>query len=65
MKERRGNKCRISNQIHWKLMGDGKLTITGTGDYSGLAPWREYAEFITMADVDVTGMTDVNAMFAW
>lgn len=21
-----------SNQIHWKLMGNGKLTITGTGD---------------------------------
>lgn len=61
-----------SNQVKWELLGNGELTITGEGDYEKTytednityyAPWKEYADLITNATVNVKNMTSVNSMF--
>lgn len=63
----------ISNEISWKLLGNGELTITGQGDYEKeyeeesnnyYSPWKKYANFITKANVQVESMTDAGNMFA-
>ncbi|MDE7266054.1 MAG: BspA family leucine-rich repeat surface protein, partial [Lachnospiraceae bacterium] len=56
--------------ITWVIDQDGKLTVTGTGEFtsdtdaSRRAPWGyEYRESITSAEINVTGMTDASYMF--
>jgi uncharacterized repeat protein (TIGR02543 family) len=53
--------------ITWKIEKNGKLTVTGTGDFSdsngfSRAPWYDSREYITSAEINVTGMTDASAM---
>lgn len=53
--------------ITWKIEKNGKLTVTGTGDFSdsngfSRAPWYDGREYITSAEINVTGMTDASAM---
>lgn len=54
--------------ITWKIDKDGKLTVTGTGEFSeagGLnrAPWYDSRELITSAEIKVSELTDASAMF--
>lgn len=57
--------------ITWMIDTDGKLTVTGTGDFSdskytgsyGRAPWYTYVESIRSAKINVTGMTNASSMF--
>ncbi len=55
--------------ITWVIDADGKLTISGTGDFS-LRPdnnnylWNNYLLQITSAEVNLTGMTDASRMFS-
>lgn len=61
------------NNISWVIDKDGKLTISGSGDYyeaDGLgsnmpwsSPWYRHRDKITSAEVRVTGMTDMSYMF--
>lgn len=58
---------RYGNVI-WKIDADGKLTVKGTGEFTGSsgsdrAPWYASRESITSADIRVTGMEDASAMF--
>ncbi len=53
--------------ITWKIEKNGKLTVTGTGDFSdsngfSRAPWYDSREYITSAEINVTDMTDASAM---
>ncbi len=53
--------------ITWKIEKNGKLTVIGTGDFSdsngySRAPWYDSREYITSAEINVTGMTDASAM---
>lgn len=54
-----------SNDIKWEIDRNGKLTITGSGDYDKgkRAPWYNYRSRIETADVKVSGMTDTSGMF--
>ncbi|MCH5257098.1 MAG: BspA family leucine-rich repeat surface protein [Lachnospiraceae bacterium] len=60
-----------TNDISWKITTRGKLTIEGTGDYklsdTGIPPWCNYTyrQIITSAEVNVTGITSTQAMFAY
>ncbi len=54
--------------ITWEIDTNGKLTVSGTGDFSSAtgydrAPWYHYRESITSAVVNVTGMKDASYMF--
>ena len=54
--------------IAWVIDADGKLTVTGSGDFSGddfsnRAPWHSFADQITSAKLDVTGMSDASGLF--
>ncbi|MCH5256439.1 MAG: BspA family leucine-rich repeat surface protein [Lachnospiraceae bacterium] len=59
--------------ITWVIDGDGKLTVTGTGDFSSptsigsssssRVPWYSYRNDIKSAEIKVTGMTDASYMF--
>ena len=54
--------------ITWVINADGKLTVTGTGDFSNSAgnnraPWYGNCESITSAEIKVIGMTDASYMF--
>ncbi len=57
--------------ITWVIDADGKLTVTGTGDFSFPEPsiyrihppWFEYRETIKSAKINVSGMTDASYMF--
>ncbi len=61
------------NDITWVIDLDGKLTVTGTGDFapsedgklldSSRAPWRSYRESVKSAEINVTGMTNACSMF--
>lgn len=54
--------------ITWKIDADGKLTVTGTGDFSAAtgdsrAPWYDNRESIVSAEIEVSGITDASYMF--
>lgn len=56
--------------VEWVIDASGKLTVSGTGDYTypatnavNRSPWFEYREQITSAEINVTGMTDTRYMF--
>ena len=62
----------ISNDIVWVIDGNGKLTVTGTGDFTELGnddlnhkkmPWYDYSKDIKSAKVKVSGMKDASDMF--
>ena len=66
----------ISNQksgdLTWSITPDGKLTISGTGNYvknaedryNGYNPsWYAYKDYILTAEVSVTGITSMERMF--
>jgi len=55
--------------ITWVIDADGKLTVTGTGDFSAAAgdsraPWHSNCGSIILAEINVTGMTDASYMFS-
>lgn len=54
--------------ITWVIDASGKLTVNGTGDLSGNHAdgnfaWKPYREQITLAEINVTGMTDASFLF--
>ncbi len=60
------------NDIAWTIDTNGKLTVTGTGDFapddgsdvdSERAPWENYRKEIKSAEINVTGMTNASSMF--
>ncbi len=57
----------VDGNISWVIDANGKLTVSGTGDFSdpyGIKPWAPYSESIISAEVNVTGMTDASVFFA-
>lgn len=56
-----------SNNISWQIDKEGRLTLTGSGDYGSTdstPPWYQYREEITSAKVSITGLTSTQNMFA-
>ncbi len=64
----------IYENITWVIDKNGKLTVTGTGEYATLspateddywtrAPWYEKRESILSAEINVTGIRDTSCMF--
>ena len=61
------------NEFSWTIDSTGKLTVTGTGDYSnpsqmqfndsGSAPWYQCREKITSAELNVSSMIDASYLF--
>ncbi len=53
------------NHISWKIDRNGKLSITGNGDYEedGEPPWADNLRVVT-AEVEVSGMTSMRRMFS-
>lgn len=58
--------------ITWVIDVNGKLAVTGTGDFAALgtddtnndrAPWHGYANSILSAEINVSGMEDASYMF--
>lgn len=51
--------------ITWVIDKDGKLTVTGTGEFSSGdgAPWYDYNDSILSAEVAITDITDLSGMF--
>ena len=57
--------------IEWVIDKDGKLTVSGTGDFADpggeanvdRAPWHNYIDYIKTAEVRATGMTCADFMF--
>lgn len=55
-----------SNNIKWAIDYTGKLTVTGSGDFTrknNMPPWSEYASSIKSAQIDVTGMRNASYLF--
>lgn len=57
-----------SNNVSWVIDANGKLTITGSGDWEkdytlGTAPWYSYADKIVEASVQLSGTTNAMCMF--
>lgn len=63
----------VYENITWVIDADGKLTVTGTGEFASSpenknaywtrAPWYEKRERIVAAEIDVTGIQDAGCMF--
>ncbi|MCQ2518588.1 MAG: BspA family leucine-rich repeat surface protein [Lachnospiraceae bacterium] len=56
-----------SNAVSWLIDENGKLTVSGTGDWKlkdGKSPWYAYRNDILTAEVTLTGTTDLANMFA-
>lgn len=54
--------------ITWSIDAEGKLTVTGTGDFSDSAnsdraPWYAYRDTIQSAQINVTSMINASYMF--
>lgn len=55
--------------ITWVIDADGKLTVTGTGDFANPSYWKvdrapwAYSKNIKSAEINVTGMTNASCMF--
>lgn len=56
-----------SNNVIWQIDGNGKLTVSGTGDWKrdgdGNPPWYNYRDDILTAEVNLTGATELIDMF--
>lgn len=55
-----------SGKVTWTITNLGKLTLTGNGDYKltdGKPPWTKYASQIKTADVNLTNLKSMKAMF--
>lgn len=59
-----------SNNITWVIDANGKLTVSGSGDflpdrveYEDVPPWYPYRTAVKSAVVNVTGMTDAENLF--
>lgn len=57
--------------ITWKINSNGKLTVTGTGEFADMhslsrkrAPWYEKRDSIITAEISVKGMTNASYIFA-
>ena len=48
--------------IQWSINKNGRLTLSGTGNCSE-KPWLEYAQNISSASIEVTGMTEASGLF--
>ncbi|MBD5552384.1 MAG: BspA family leucine-rich repeat surface protein [Lachnospiraceae bacterium] len=48
--------------ITWTIDTDGKLTVSGSGDFSS-SLWADYKESVISAEVNVTGMASTYEMF--
>ena len=57
--------CGTDKNITWRIDADGKLTVEGTGEFSGsdLKPWYSEREKIKSAVVRVTGLKNAGYMF--
>ena len=56
----------VDGNISWVIDADGKLTISGTGDFSepfADKPWTPYRESIISAEITVSGMTNASGLF--
>lgn len=56
------------NDIAWVIDKDGKLTVTGSGEFSGTssfsrAPWYVNRKFITLAEISVENIKNLSNMF--
>ncbi|MDE6166920.1 MAG: BspA family leucine-rich repeat surface protein, partial [Acetatifactor sp.] len=56
----------VDGSISWVIDANGKLTVSGTGDfsnpYAGI-PWAPYRESIISAEINVSGMTNAYGLF--
>lgn len=56
-----------SNDISWIIDKNGKLTVSGAGDFERrdgkYTPWYDVRNLIETAEIDVTGMTDASYIF--
>lgn len=51
--------------VEWVIDGDGKLTVTGEGDFGyGDKPWSQYAKQIKTAEVNLTACKNAKGMFS-
>lgn len=52
--------------ITWRINADGKLIVEGTGMYltGGVAHWETYKQYITSAEINVTGAIRASNMFS-
>lgn len=50
-----------SNNVTWVIDANGKLTVSGTGDFYSSPPWYDFATSIKSAEINVTSM---DGMFA-
>ena len=56
----------VDGNISWGIDADGKLTVSGTGDFSDPyadKPWAPYRESILSAEITVSGMTNAYGLF--
>lgn len=57
-----------SNKVSWSIDKNGKLTISGSGNYKlseqDGTPWSEYREWVKSAQVNVSGMTDASYLLS-
>jgi len=56
------------SDISWVIDADGKLTVTGTGDFAEYpgrtkAPWYGYHDRIASAKINIADMTSASCMF--
>lgn len=53
--------------ILWVIDGGGKLSVTGTGEYTlnshESAPWKEYSDAIISAEINISGIKYLSNMF--
>ena len=62
----------VCNDITWVIDTNGKLTVTGTGDYVSpdnqsaavISPWGEFGEYIKTAEFNVQGITDTSDLLS-
>ena len=55
-----------SNNVTWVIDANGKLTVSGTGDFYdsySSPPWYDFATSIKSAEINVTGMTHAKDFF--
>lgn len=53
-----------SGNAHWELRGNGKLIITGEGDFESYVPWSAYTSQILSVQADIKGITSTASWFS-
>ena len=53
-----------SGNAHWELRGNGKLIITGEGDFGSYVPWSAYRSQILSVQADIKGITSTASWFS-